>query len=157
MFKLNNNGWGMNTFLVFIAVFCIAILLITVGAIKLGISSDNKTSNLPITDSDDNNDDKLDSNVYADQMNNYRIQIENGGKNYIKINNISIKENDSLTLTVKTLIDDNQISKYQINGFICTGYVTIQNGDKYEYNVYVNCGNNLITDGYNPNLDEIIE
>lgn len=37
MFKLNNRGWGLSVLLAFIAVFIIAIILIGIGASRMGI------------------------------------------------------------------------------------------------------------------------
>lgn len=159
MKKLNNHGWGLGMFITFIAVFCIAIILITIGAIKLGISSHEDTSKLPITEvkpepSDDDKKIKDDSSILFE---NYVSQIKDAVKNYIDVNQILINENDSLTITVKTLILDNQISRYQINGNTCSGYAVVSNSGEYSYNAYVNCGNSFISNGYDQNLDETVE
>ena len=37
MFKLNNRGWGLGVLLLFIVVFIIAIILVSIGANNLGI------------------------------------------------------------------------------------------------------------------------
>ena len=37
MFKLNERGWGLGILLTFIAIFIIAIILISIGAKNIGI------------------------------------------------------------------------------------------------------------------------
>lgn len=37
MFKLNNRGWGLSVLLLFLIVFFIAIIFISIGASNLGI------------------------------------------------------------------------------------------------------------------------
>ena len=48
--KLNNHGWGFSTFIAFIGVFILAIILITIGAVKMGIGSKNSLPlDVPVT------------------------------------------------------------------------------------------------------------
>lgn len=165
MKKLNNHGWGLSMFITFIAVFLLAIILITVGAIKLGISSHDDTSTLPISEVnptiDENNNTNKDNNSnedYSVYYDNYRIQILDAVKNYVSNNNIIVDNNNFKIITVNTLIKENQINKFQINGYTCSGYVIINNNNEnYEYNVLVNCGNGLVTEQYDANYDEIVE
>ena len=37
MIKLNNRGWGLSVLIAFLVVFLIAIILICIGAARLGI------------------------------------------------------------------------------------------------------------------------
>ena len=39
--KLNNNGWGLSTFLVFVCIFALMIIIVSVNALKLGFANDN--------------------------------------------------------------------------------------------------------------------
>ena len=162
MLKLNNRGWGFSTFVAFIAVFCVAIILIVIGAIRLGISSKQDVSNLPVTEvkpSPTNSPTEDNTNVntddYTDIIENYKAQLVNGAKNYVEANTVTITANDSLTITVVSLVHDNYVSKLEIKGNICTGYVTIlNNSDTYEYKPFLSCGNGYLTEAYDTNLDE---
>lgn len=160
MTKLNNKGWGFSMFIAFIVVFCIAIILIIIGAIKLGISSEKDISKLPVTEVtpsptsngtvNNTNDD------YTAIIKNYEEQIVNGGKGYISDNQLTIPENDSLTVTLVTLVNNNYISKLEISGQTCTGYLVINNREKdFSYNTILNCGNGYTSDTYDRNLDEM--
>lgn len=77
--KLNNHGWGFSTFIAFIGVFILAIILITIGAVKMGIGSKNSLpldvpvtttsptpTNPPVSSGDD----------YQDQIEEYEEQIK---------------------------------------------------------------------------------
>jgi len=161
MKKLNNHGWGLSTLIAFIAVFCIAIILIIIGAINLGISSKDDVSKLPVTDTTIDNNSNNNSNgtdeeedTYMLQFENYKQQLVDVSKNYVKNGN-SVAESDSLTVTVVSLVNQNYINKLEINGYTCTGYVTIiNNSNKLEYKPYINCGNGYITEAYNSDIDE---
>lgn len=162
MLKLNNRGWGFSTFVAFIAVFCIAIILIVIGAIRLGISSKQDVSNLPVTEvkpsptnSPTENNTNVNTDDYTDIIENYKIQLVDGAKNYVKANSVTITDNDSLTITVVSLVHDNYVSKLEIKGNACTGYVTIlNNSGTYEYKPVLSCGNGYLTELYDANLDE---
>ena len=158
MLKLDNRGWGFSTFLAFIAVFCVAIILIVIGAIRLGISSKQDVSNLPVTEvkpSPTNSPTEDNTNVNTDIIENYKAQLVNGAKNYVEANTVTITDNDSLTITVVSLVHDNYVSKLEIKGNACTGYVTIlNNSGTYEYKPVLSCGSGYLTESYDTNLDE---
>ena len=155
MKKLNNNGWGLSTFIAFIVVFCIAIILIIVGTMRLGIANDDDVSKLPVSEVKQ---DSVTNNFvedYFEQIKNYQEQLTDISKDYIKTNPNAVKKDDTLTITVVSLVKDNYINKLEINGYACTGYITIfNNNGTYKYKPIVNCGNNYVTENYDSNLDE---
>lgn len=161
MLKLNNHGWGLGTFIVFIVVFIIAIILITIGAIRLGISSKDDVSTLPVTQaspsptasSNTGSEDNSDNNYIA-LVNNYQEQLVDVMKDYIKTQQVVIIDQDSLTITVVSLVKDNYINKLEINGNVCTGYVTVTSNGNYDYKSFLNCGEEYVSDSYDGNLDE---
>ena len=165
MLKLNNNGWGFSTFIAFIAIFCIAIILIAIGAIRLGISSKKDVSTLPVTEvSPSQTHNSIDSDTsitdvntdnYTDVINNYETQLIDGTKSYIKNTSTTVVENDTFTITLVALVSENYISKLEIKGNTCTGYVTVfNNSGTYEYSSFLSCGNGYVTESYDSNLDE---
>ena len=162
MLKLNNKGWGFSAFIAFIVVFFIAIILIAIGAIRLGISSKDDVSTLPVTEvspspthdptssslntSDDN---------YTDVISNYETQLIDGAKSYIRDTNTNVAMDDTFTITLVALVRENYISKLEIKGNTCTGYVTISNSSgTYKYKPVLKCGNGYTTESYDSNLDE---
>lgn len=162
MLKLNNKGWGFSAFIAFIAVFFIAIILISIGAIRLGISSKQDVSKLPVTEvsprpTHNPTSSDLSTNIddYTDVINNYKNQLIDGTKSYIKDTNTSIALADTFTITVVALVRDNYISKLEIKGNTCTGYVTVfNNSGTYEYKSLLSCGNGYVTESYDAALDE---
>ncbi len=161
MKKLNNKGWGFSMFIAFIVVFCIALILIIIGAIRLGISSKDDTPTLPITEvkpSPSNTPNSTTDNVnddYTEIVKNYEEQIVNAGKLYIKDKSLSIISGDNLTVTLVNLVNNNYVSKLEIAGHTCTGYLIIDNKDgNLDYKSIINCGNGYTSDNYNSELDE---
>ena len=156
MKKINNRGWGFSTFIAFIAVFCIAIILIITGSIRLGISSKDDTSNVPITEVKQTPVTTNTEEDYFEQVKNYQEQLTDVSKDYMKAKALNVENGDSLTITVGSLVNENYISKLEINGNICTGYITIfnNNNNNYEYKPMVNCGNDYVTEKYDSSLDE---
>ena len=165
MNKLNNKGWGLSVFIAFIAILCLALLLIVVGAIKLGISSHSKKEVLPVTEvkqkDDINSDSGINDNKTENNLNvldNYISQIVLASKNYTGMNENLINFDSGFVLTLKDLIDSNYVGKYQINGNLCSGYVIVSKiENNYDFNPFLNCGSSFISQNYDLNLDEIIE
>lgn len=152
MLKINNHGWGLSTFISFIVVFGIAITLVIVGAIRLGISSDDKLSTLPVTNI---NSPSVSDTSHDDQVNDYIKQLKDVSLAYVRDNSLVIKDNDSVIITVVHLVKENYISKMQFHGEVCTGYVMIKmEKHKLVYYPFLNCGNGIVTEKYDSNIDE---
>ncbi|HIT22756.1 MAG TPA: hypothetical protein IAB56_07320 [Candidatus Scybalousia intestinigallinarum] len=158
--KLNNHGWGFSTFIAFIGVFILAIILITIGAVKMGIGSKNSLpldvpvtttsptpTNPPVSSGDD----------YQDQIEEYEEQIKEVAAMVVE----DYKENwdgQQLVYTVSDFIQANYLNKLEINANLCSGYVVVSQVDsKPDYQVYLYCGNLYTTDGYQADLDKEIE
>lgn len=160
MHKLDNRGWGFSTFIAFIAVFIIAIILIIIGAVRLGMTRDKNISDKPITQVSPSpiatsTPNSTTNNDYMDLVNNYRTQLIDVTKDYVKNKQVVVADQDKFTVTVVSLVRENYVNKLDISGNSCTGYVVVSNNSgNYEYNSLVNCGSNYITESYDANLDE---
>ncbi len=156
--KLDNRGWGFSTFIAFIGVFILAIILITIGAIRMGIGSkDAPPSNIPITTvsptptspSSPEEDYQAQISEYRDQVEEVAVMVvEEYGDNW---------DGQQLTYTVSDFIEANYLNKLEIAGNLCTGYVVVSKTDsKINYQVYLQWGSLYTTDGYQAELDKAV-
>ena len=157
--KLDNRGWGFSTFIAFIGVFILAIILIAIGAVKMGIGSkDSLPLDVPVTipsptptnppaNSEDN---------YQEQLSEYEAQIEEVATMVVK----DYEDNwdgQQLVYTVSDFIQANYLNKLEIDGNICSGYVIVSRVDsKLNYLVYLHCGSLYTSDGYQIDLDKTV-
>lgn len=157
--KLDDRGWGFSTFIAFIGVFILAIILITIGAIKMGIGSkDSLPLDVPVTttsptpssppaSSEDNHQEQL--SEYSDQIKEVAAMVvEDYEDNW---------DGQQLVYTVSDFIQANYLNKLEIDGNICSGYVMVSRVDsKLNYQVYLHCGSLYTTDGYQVDLDKTV-
>ena len=157
--KLDDRGWGFSTFIAFIGVFILAIILITIGAIKMGIGSkDSLPLDVPVTTtsqtpcsppaiSEDNHQEQL--SEYSDQIKEVAAMVvEDYEDNW---------DGQQLVYTVSDFIQANYLNKLEIDGNICSGYVMVSRVDsKLNYQVYLHCGSLYTTDGYQVDFDKEI-
>ncbi len=157
--KLDDRGWGFSTFIAFIGVFILAIILITIGAIKMGIGSkDSLPLDVPVTtpsptpssppaSSEDNHQEQL--SEYSDQIKEVAAMVvEDYEDNW---------DGQQLVYTVSDFIQANYLNKLEIDGNICSGYVMVSRVDsKLNYQVYLHCGSLYTTDGYQVDFDKEI-
>lgn len=157
--KLDDRGWGFSTFIAFIGVFILAIILITIGAIKMGIGSkDSLPLDVPVTtisptpssppaSSEDNHQEQL--SEYSDQIKEVAAMVvEDYEDNW---------DGQQLVYTVSDFIQANYLNKLEIGGNICSGYVMVSRVDsKLNYQVYLHCGSLYTTDGYQVDLDKTV-
>lgn len=157
--KLDNRGWGFSTFVAFIGVFVLAIILIVIGASKMGIGSKNSlpidvpvtipspTPSSPPASSEDNYQEQL--SEYSDQIKEVAAMVVEDYENNW--------DGQQLVYTVSDFIQANYLNKLEIDGNICSGYVIVSRVDsKLNYQVYLHCGSLYTTDGYQVDFDKEI-
>lgn len=134
MTKLNNKGWGLGIFLVFIAVFFLAIIMITYIANKNGMGARpiDKTTN---------------DNSIIKTYKEYEILVKEKAIEYQETNYPNIAEGDSFYVNVKKLGVNSKITNK------CSGYVKLgKENNIYIYEPYLKCGG-YKTNGYISDLD----
>ena len=158
MYKLNNKGWGFSAFIAFVAIFVLAIILVVIGAINLGISSREPVSDSPITTpvptSDTGN-----ANVSSNQekFSNYEAQFKEVGTEHAKQYYTNLSNGEEIIFTLADFIQGNYISKLELDGNTCTGYIVVKYlNNNYQATPYIRCGSLYTTSGYNSIFDKAI-
>lgn len=135
MKKLNQEGWGLSTFLSFIAIIFIAILLVAHLSNKYGMGptgTDNSSKGNEFLEKYQNYETIVKESSVKYQESHYP-NIDNGDTFYVNINKLSIEEK---------ILEE------------CTGYVEFGIKDEiYYYSPYLKCGT-YKTKGYIKNLDK---
>lgn len=149
--KLNNKGWGLGTFILYLGVFAIFITIVTVLALRnadmihpkntketsdTNIISDANENSAPTNYKELENSLLQAANKYQKE---YLSELNNGDTQYVTVSKLEkLKLLDNLT--------DGEI--------LCTGYakITYEN-NKSEVMPFINCGA-YITEGYNEELDK---
>lgn len=140
MKKLNNKGWGLNEFLLFILAFFICLVIVIVLYNQL-MGKENKTSIVdPIISGD-----KTDIGDY--------IELEDRITEQAKLYNNSETE-DTIIIKLNNLVKNGYIKKVvdPKNNKECSGYV-VYNGQNKEYKTYLSCPGNYQTSDYNKDLE----
>lgn len=160
MFSLNEHGWGLGTLIAFIFVFLLAILLISVNAYKMGLTSGN-ISNLPISRPGDNSNF---SNGVSDGSDNSSGEVNS---NFLELESklraaaimykdtyySTLVDGDSVYVTNKQLTSVGFLNNEKFNSGECSGYVKIRNNSgNFEYIPYLRCGSKYETSGFMPDL-----
>ena len=130
MKSLNNKGWGLGSFIIFICIFMFSILLVAVLANKNGIGPDSE--NIMKTD-----------NELIEQYHNYEQLVKEASIRYQEENYPYISDGDSFNVNINRLDIPNEIQKK------CSGYAIVEKKEEvYIYSPYIKCGN-YSTEGYN--------
>lgn len=134
MKKLNNRGWGLGIFIIYVGIFFIAIVLVSYIANKNNLGAD---SDIYMT-----TDDKV-----LQQYIEYESEIKTIAIKYQQENYNDIKNGDSVRLNINKLnINENILHR-------CTGYVIFSNTNGiYLVDPYIKCGS-YRTSGYSSSLD----
>ncbi len=129
MLKLDNKGWGLGVFLVFIGVFFVAIILITYVANKNGMGSGNNYY-------------FEDNNTLLKSYKEYELIVKERAIVYQEQNYPYIDDGDIFYININKLDVSDKIKSD------CDGYAKIgkENGI-YIYEPYLMCGN-YKTSGY---------
>ena len=140
MKRLDNKGWGLNEFLMFILAFFICLVIVIVLCNQL-MNKENKT---PIVDPIISGD-KTDIGDY--------IELEDRITEQAKLYNNSETE-DTVIIKLNNLVKNGYIKKVvdPKNNKECGGYV-VYNGQNKEYKTYLSCPGNYQTSDYNKDLE----
>ncbi len=140
MKRLDNKGWGLNEFLMFILAFFICLVIVIVLCNQL-MNKENKT---PIVDPIISGD-KTDIGDY--------IELEDRITEQAKLYNNSETE-DTVIIKLNNLVKNGYIKKVvdPKNNKECSGYV-VYNGQNKEYKTYLSCPGNYQTSDYNKDLE----
>lgn len=135
MKRLNNKGWGLSVFLIYIAVFFIAIIIITYIANRNGLGADVGANTII-------------ENPFLKTYKQYEITVKESAMVYQERNYPNIKNGDSFYVNIDKLNLSNDITTR------CSGYVELgKKDDIYIYNPYIKCGT-YKTAGYISDFDK---
>lgn len=140
MKRLDNKGWGLNEFLMFILAFFICLVIVIILCNQLM----NKENTMPIVDPIISGD-KTDIGDY--------IELEDRITEQAKLYNNSETE-DTVIIKLNNLVKNGYIKKVvdPKNNKECSGYV-VYNGQNKEYKTYLSCPGNYQTSDYNKDLE----
>lgn len=133
MRKLDNKGFGIGTFVVFIAIFFIAILMIAYLVNYYGIGVEEMNSG--------------GSNTNVARYQKFEAEVRNAAISYMDANYSNVAVGDVLIVDMDRLNVDDEILKD------CTGYVKIENNGYFTYHPYLKCGS-YQTSGYSSVLGQ---
>ncbi|MBE6146813.1 MAG: hypothetical protein E7168_00600 [Firmicutes bacterium] len=156
MYKLNNRGWGFSTFIAFIAIFILAIILVVIGAINLGISSKEPISDSPVTTpiaTPNTSGSNTSSN--QEKILNYESQFKEISASHAREHYTNLANGEEIIFSLSNFIEGKHIGRLEVDGNSCTGYVVIKhlNGN-YQATPYLRCGSLYTTSGYNSTFDK---
>lgn len=134
MKKLDNRGWGLGIFVIYVCIFFMAIVLVSYIADKNNLGADG---DIQMT-----TDDKI-----LLQYKEYESEVKNVALKYQKENYPDMNRGDSFSVNINKLeISDRILHR-------CSGYVIFSNKEGiYSANPYLKCGS-YRTSGYSSNLD----
>lgn len=129
---MNNRGWGLNEMLFLCAILGIA-LIVAVAIVQSSFNDMVKTQN--------------NTAVYKS----YETTLIAKAKTYYA--DMYEKSSDTVIISYKNLIDKDYMTnlKDPETENNCSGYVVV-NDDNYD--AYLKCGTNYMTNGYNSNFDQ---
>lgn len=133
MKKLNCNGFGLSTFLVFIGIFLFSILMVAYLTNYYGIGVE-KTERP-----------KTNNNIERYQR--YESEVKNAAISYIDANYDGVLTEDLLVISIERLELDLEITKN------CSGYVKAEDENGVYIRPYLKCGD-YKTAGYSALLDQ---
>ena len=140
MKRLDNKGWGLNEFLLFLLAFFVCLVIVIILCNQLM----NKENKKPIIDPIISGD-KTDIGDY--------IELEDRITEQAKLYNNSETE-DTVIIKLNNLVKNGYIKKVvdPKNNKECSGYV-VYNGQNKEYKTYLSCPGNYQTSDYNKDLE----
>lgn len=145
MKKLNDKGWGLSKFIMFLVIFLIAIMIITITV----------KNNYNVIKVNSNNDE-----VQTIEETNTHNQIEKAldlaTTKYVTGGNLYIKIEESKIVTIKTLLSKGLVTTItDSENNKCTGYTKVtRTTTKYLYKSYIKCSDSYETSGYIAENDE---
>ncbi len=155
--KLDNKGWGFTTFIIYLAIFIVFIIVVTVLAINNAdeikpqqSESENEVdtgANANANATEEEQTEGMDYSAIEEDLENAAYQYQ---KEYLPNMN-----NGDVEYVTATKLEELELLDNLTNGdILCTGYakITYDNG-KNDVMAFINCGD-YITEGYNEELDK---
>lgn len=153
--KLDNKGWGFTTFIIYLAIFIVFIIVVTVLAI-------NNADEIKPQQSENENEVDTGANANAtgeeqtEEMDYSTIEedLKNAAYQYQKEYLPNMNSGDVEYVTATKLEELELLDNLTNGDILCTGYakITYDNG-KNDVMAFINCGD-YITEGYNEELDK---
>lgn len=140
MKKLNNHGWGLGMLLVFIVIFLLAILIITIQANKLGIAGHEQFYTPHPTIEEDVDSTETENRQEYTSYALLESAVKESAAVYREKYYASIPKGDSIRVDFTHLIEDGLLKEPYVNGVHCDGYVIISHEENYAYHVFYQCG-----------------
>lgn len=148
--KLNNKGWGLGTFILYLGVFAIFITIVTLLALHNAnmIHPDKEKENL-VTNTTVGTEENTTID-YKELENSLLKAADEYQKEHLK----GLKNGDIKYITATKLEELKLLDNLTDGNTMCTGYAKITYEDKQSDIVsFINCGE-YITEGYNEELDK---
>ena len=147
--RLNNKGWGLGTFILYLGVFGLFIGIVT----TLALTNADKIKPNRNTNVANKNTNEENTNV---EMNYEEIEtnLKNAAYQYQQEYLPSLNNGDIKYVTASKLEDLKFLDNLTNGDILCTGYakITYEN-NKSGIMSFINCGD-YITEGYNEELDK---
>jgi hypothetical protein len=135
--KLNNHGWGLQMMMVFVLILMICLVIVAALIDKNFKYLEDETVKSTTFDYS-----KLEK------------QVVEATQKYIDNKKIQLDNDDTYTITIKKLQNENLLDEIKDDSKKCTGYSVVENiSGKLIYNAYINCGSNYKTKNYSSNFD----
>lgn len=150
MKKLDQKGWGLQELLVGLSILFFFLFLI------VSLINRNFKQLESMMESDANQNRPTVETKFYEEIELKMIQATKNYQNDHYGN--KLQEGDQITITLKTLTQNDYINEIKDEKGICSGYVTfIKERNKVSYSPYLKCGNHYITKGYLERLDAKFE
>ena len=151
MFHLNERGWGLTIFLVFIGVFLIAIVLISIGAARIGLAPSKPTPQptpIPTPSAYHYTQDEF------NMAKQYEKDVWDASLRYFSDNYSGVNEKNAIVITSATLVDGHYLEYRSIAGNSCSGYSVVKKEeDTNQVSTYIQCGGVYTTSGYDASFE----
>ncbi len=150
MKKLNQQGWGLSVFLAFIVVFFVAIILISIGSEKVGISGGSGTPNVPINTPTGSNY----TEEEIEKAKSYEREVGSVTSTYLLERYQNQIDGTELVVPTSELMNHQYLTAYSVAGNSCSGYSVVRLKDQgLEVTSYIQCGGVYTTEGYHSSFD----
>lgn len=135
---LNNKGWGMSLFILFIVGFIIFLVIASIISYKMGLNQGNDNLNINTNNS-----------VTSYDYTTLETKLKNAAISYVKQRELNINVGQTIIVTYDELTELNVINNLQDKIGNCTGYVKISyDGSIFIYNPFIKCVGRYQTSGY---------
>ncbi len=150
--KLNNRGWGLSTFLVYLTIFIGFIGVVTF----LAIHNANKFKNVDMNNQNTSSEVSKEESSKEEEENDFKQvekNLEKAAYQYQQEYLVNMQNGEIKYITASKLEELKLLDNLTNGDYLCTGYakITSSNG-KTDIMPFVNCGD-YISEGYNEDLD----